>query len=122
MTEPQKVLSTTRAHAPCAGVLPPRICTALFAATLSLAPTAGVLAQQPITTSTLTPTVVSASADTSIRPFRVNIPEAKLVDLRRRIAATKWPSRELVSGCIARCTARDDAETRAILGDRLQLA
>ena len=33
---------------------------------------------------------------TAIRPFRVNIPEADLVDLRRRIAATRWPTKELV--------------------------
>ena len=33
----------------------------------------------------------------AIRPFRVNIPEAALVDLRRRIAATRWPERETVT-------------------------
>jgi pimeloyl-ACP methyl ester carboxylesterase len=33
----------------------------------------------------------------AIRPFRINVPEAALVDLRRRIAATKWPERETVS-------------------------
>ena len=32
-----------------------------------------------------------ASEDTSIRPFTVHVPEAKLQDLRRRIAATQWP-------------------------------
>jgi DNA-binding NtrC family response regulator len=33
-----------------------------------------------------------ASEDTSIRPFTVHVPEAKLQDLRRRIAATHaWP-------------------------------
>ncbi len=31
-----------------------------------------------------------------IRPFRVDTPEEKLADLRRRIAATHWPSKELV--------------------------
>src|SRR5215204_3045477 len=31
-----------------------------------------------------------------VRPFRVDIPEEDLVDLRRRIAATRWPSKELV--------------------------
>jgi pimeloyl-ACP methyl ester carboxylesterase len=34
---------------------------------------------------------------TSIRPFTVNVPDAELVDLRRRIEATKWPERETVS-------------------------
>src|SRR5215813_6772471 len=33
---------------------------------------------------------------TDIRPFHVDIPEEKLTDLRRRIAATRWPARELV--------------------------
>jgi len=33
----------------------------------------------------------------AIRPFHVNIPEEQLVDLRRRIAATKWPERETVA-------------------------
>ena len=31
-----------------------------------------------------------------IRPFHVDIPEEELVELRRRIAATRWPSKELV--------------------------
>ena len=35
--------------------------------------------------------------DESIRPFRVNFPEAAIVDLRKRIAATKWPERETVA-------------------------
>src|SRR5678815_3397029 len=34
--------------------------------------------------------------DTAIRPFRVNIPEKELVELRKRIAAARWPSKELV--------------------------
>ena len=33
---------------------------------------------------------------TAIRPFRVEVPEEQLADLRRRIAATRWPSEELV--------------------------
>src|SRR6266481_4865911 len=33
----------------------------------------------------------------AIRPFRVNIPEADLTELRRRINATKWPERETVT-------------------------
>jgi len=35
--------------------------------------------------------------DTAIRPFHMNVPEATLVDLRRRVKANKWPDRELVS-------------------------
>ena len=33
----------------------------------------------------------------AIRPFRVNMPQEALDDLRRRIAATKWPARETVN-------------------------
>src|SRR5262245_36182068 len=32
-----------------------------------------------------------------IRPFRVSFPEERLVDLRRRIAATQWPEKETVA-------------------------
>jgi hypothetical protein len=35
--------------------------------------------------------------DKSIRPFRIDVPEAALVDLRRRIAATRWPDKETVN-------------------------
>ena len=33
---------------------------------------------------------------TAIRPFIVDVPEEKLTDLRRRIAATQWPEKETV--------------------------
>ena len=36
-------------------------------------------------------------SETDIRPFRVDMPEEAIADLRRRIAATRWPSRELVA-------------------------
>jgi len=38
-----------------------------------------------------------ASVKTAIRPFRVNVPESELTELRRRINATKWPERETVT-------------------------
>src|SRR5215212_4737088 len=34
---------------------------------------------------------------TAIRPFHIEVPEEQLTDLRRRIEATRWPSRELVA-------------------------
>ncbi|MGC5308333.1 epoxide hydrolase family protein [Micromonospora zamorensis] len=37
------------------------------------------------------------SNDNEIRPFRLDTPEELLADLRRRIAATRWPTRELVN-------------------------
>jgi pimeloyl-ACP methyl ester carboxylesterase len=38
----------------------------------------------------------AATEETAIRPFRVSVPEEELVELRRRIAATRWPERETV--------------------------
>ena len=32
----------------------------------------------------------------AVQPYRIDVPEEDLVDLRRRIAATRWPSKELV--------------------------
>ena len=37
------------------------------------------------------------SGDTSIRPFKFHASDEALADLRRRIGAAKWPSRELVT-------------------------
>ena len=33
----------------------------------------------------------------AVRPFHVDIPEADLVDLRQRVAATRWPDKETVN-------------------------
>ncbi len=35
--------------------------------------------------------------DNAVHPFRINVPEEALVDLRRRIAATRWPDQETVT-------------------------
>ena len=40
---------------------------------------------------------VPPEVGTDVRPFQVEIPEAELADLRRRIEATRWPSEELVA-------------------------
>src|SRR5262245_2438113 len=37
-----------------------------------------------------------AGADTAVRPFRIEVPQQDLDELRRRIDATRWPTRELV--------------------------
>ncbi len=39
----------------------------------------------------------AAAEDNSIRPFKVNIPEADLADLRQRLKATRWPDKETVA-------------------------
>ena len=41
-------------------------------------------------------TAMSVQSDTAIRPFRVDFPEADLVEMRERIRATRWPERETV--------------------------
>jgi pimeloyl-ACP methyl ester carboxylesterase len=38
-----------------------------------------------------------AAGKDAIRPFRVNVPEAELAEMRRRIKATKWPEKETVT-------------------------
>jgi pimeloyl-ACP methyl ester carboxylesterase len=38
-----------------------------------------------------------AATSEAIRPFHIDIPEADLVDLRRRLAATRWPDKETVT-------------------------
>ncbi len=46
------------------------------------------------------PSAIAANKETpmsnDIRPFHVNVPEADLADLRRRIGATRWPDKEQV--------------------------
>ncbi len=36
-------------------------------------------------------------APNGVRPFRISVPQSELVELRRRIAAARWPTRELVA-------------------------
>src|SRR5580658_6220605 len=46
----------------------------------------------------MTQTSATQAADkTTIRPFQVNVPEAELTELRRRINSTRWPDRETVT-------------------------
>jgi hypothetical protein len=42
-------------------------------------------------------TTENLAGATAIRPFRIEVPEEDLVELRRRMAATRWPSKELVA-------------------------
>lgn len=54
------------------------------------------LAQTPTPLGTQAVAAVGGN-DARIRPFKVSIAQTEIVDLRRRIAATKWPSKELVT-------------------------
>jgi len=48
-------------------------------------------------TSLIAPPLLARTDDPALRPFRYHAPNEALVDLRRRIGATRWPSRELVN-------------------------
>ena len=120
----EKVKYTAKAHTMSAFGLLSRLLVVFFAATVSLALTATVLAQQPAQTAGQIEGVVKALAATppttsketaleqlntagpdtatdttaaAIRPFRINIPQEALDDLRRRLAATRWPDQETVT-------------------------
>jgi pimeloyl-ACP methyl ester carboxylesterase len=49
-----------------------------------------------MTTTMTRPDTAWATAASAIRPFRVDVPEDDLVDLRQRITATRWPEKETV--------------------------
>src|SRR6186997_539078 len=58
----------------------------------------GVIAMATTSSVTLSSTPAAAeNNDTAMRPFRVNIPEKEIVELRRKIADARWPTRELVA-------------------------
>jgi len=40
---------------------------------------------------------MSVTTEQAVRPFHLDIPDEQIDDLRRRIAATRWPSKELVA-------------------------
>jgi len=42
------------------------------------------------------PATASTGGPNGVRPFHINIPDADLADLRRRVLATRWPERETV--------------------------
>jgi pimeloyl-ACP methyl ester carboxylesterase len=58
-----------------------------FLATAAAASAASLLPRQ----------LAAAGGGNTIRPFHVSVPEEQLVDLRRRIAATRWPDQETVN-------------------------
>ncbi len=63
------------------------------------------------------PTPLSAQSD-AIQPFKVHFPDTALADLRRRIAATRWPTPRTGRGCDARRATRHHAQARAVLAER----
>ena len=75
-------------------VLYPMLALMLAAVSVPIAPAA---VAEPSVSSPPPAKVSSAAEDTAIRPFHVHVPEEALTDLRRRLAATRWPDRETVA-------------------------
>ena len=79
-----------------------RITTAVGTLSMCLLVSSG--GAQTMTTPAQTASSVTASTkeratttDTSIRPFRVSVPQEALMELKRRVNATRWPDMETVS-------------------------
>jgi pimeloyl-ACP methyl ester carboxylesterase len=95
----EKGQCAAKAHTMCTVGLFSRLLVMLLTTTMSLTSSTAVLAQQPAPTGAQSQgaTRASTTEDTSIRPFRVRVPQEALDDLRRRIAATRWPDQETVT-------------------------
>ena len=76
---------------------------------------------RPTTTGTAgVPTPRSEADPAAIRPFQVHVPDEELAELRRRIAATRWPTRELVDDRSQGVQLAVAAGARPLLGDRVR--
>ncbi len=57
----------------------------------------GVIGMATMTSATLPSTAAAGENNNpAIKPFRVSIPDSQLAEMRRRIGAARWPSKELV--------------------------
>ena len=54
------------------------------------------MSQTTSTTTTGTTTTGTEGTGAAVRPFRIDVPDEALADLRRRVAATVWPEKETV--------------------------
>jgi pimeloyl-ACP methyl ester carboxylesterase len=57
----------------------------------------GVVTAQNKATSPIPAKAAAPADDKAIRPFHFNIPKEAVADMRKRVAATKWPEKETVS-------------------------
>jgi hypothetical protein len=57
----------------------------------------GVIPAQPLSAPPLLPQCARRGHGAAVRPFRYTASDADLADLRRRIAATRWPDKETVA-------------------------
>jgi Epoxide hydrolase N terminus len=53
--------------------------------------------ESTMTTATTPRYAAQDATSTDVRPFRVEVPQDDLDDLRQRLAAVRWPSQELVT-------------------------
>ena len=86
------ILPLTPAHAAITPVAPPGAQSLTEASPASQSP---ATAEAPLVGAAAT--AAEASGDISIRPFKYHATDAELADLKRRVAATKWPDRETVN-------------------------
>ncbi len=102
----EKVRCTTKAHTTRARddwrrFLATVAATGAFGLTLLVAPsyaqTVPAADAKASLMSPLSAKLGAADAYDSIRPLRINVPEADLVDLRQRVVATRWPDKETVT-------------------------
>src|SRR5215218_5981320 len=56
----------------------------------------------------------AAQGNNAIRPFKINVSEDALANLRRRIAATQWPEKETVDDNPRACSSRPFRSSRGI--------
>jgi pimeloyl-ACP methyl ester carboxylesterase len=63
----------------------------------ALLSTAAVGIAAVISTSVFPLRGAAAAGESTIRPFHIAVPEEELLELRRRVLATRWPDRETVS-------------------------
>ncbi|MGW3248854.1 epoxide hydrolase family protein [Streptomyces sp. NPDC001070] len=83
-------------------ILPPHsrrtfLSTSAAATAAVVAGSFGLFPAQPAAAATATGSRLDATARGDIRPFRFHAPHRDLVDLRRRIIATRWPEHETVA-------------------------
>jgi pimeloyl-ACP methyl ester carboxylesterase len=76
-------------------VLGVMICLALSSP--SALPTARAVREATAIDGTSATPAAAETADKEVRPFRVNVPDEALADLRKRLSATRWPEKETVS-------------------------
>jgi pimeloyl-ACP methyl ester carboxylesterase len=67
------------------------------AATVAAASLGLLTSSRRLEAMTETLTQVAGQTGKDLRPFKVNIPEEQITDLRARVKATRWPERETVS-------------------------